>query len=152
MTTTGKDTPNILLTGATGYIGGRLLGTLESRGHTVRCLARRPEYLTSRVSPQTDVVQGDCLDAQSLDNVFTGITTAYYLIHSMGSAKDFEAQDRTAAQNFSEAARAANVKQIVYVGGLGARNDVLSKHLRSRHETGELLRRSGVPVLSLIHI
>jgi uncharacterized protein YbjT (DUF2867 family) len=92
-------------------------------------------------------VQGDCLDAQSLDNVFTGITTAYYLIHSMGSAKDFEAQDRTAAQNFSEAARAANVKQIVYVGGLGARNDVLSKHLRSRHETGELLRRSGVPVI-----
>lgn len=136
-----------LLTGATGYIGGRLLQALEAHGFSVRCLARRPEYLLARVGPQTSVIKGDCLKPESLRNAFEGIETAYYLVHSMGSAKDFEAQDRSAAKNFGQAANAAGVRRIVYIGGLGEGDRDLSKHLRSRHETGAILRASGVPVI-----
>jgi uncharacterized protein YbjT (DUF2867 family) len=138
--------PAILLTGATGCIGGRLLGVLEARGHRVRCLTRRPAALAERLGPQTGVVRGDCLDPVSLQGAFAGISTAYYLVHSMGSAADFETQDRAAARNFGAAARAAGVRRIVYLGGLGAAAG-LSRHLRSRHETGEVLRQSGVPVI-----
>ena len=138
--------PAILLTGATGCIGGRLLAVLEARGHRVRCLTRRPAALDRRVGPRTGVVRGDCLDPASLQGAFEGIATAYYLVHSMGGAGDFEAQDRAAARNFGEAARAAGVRRIVYLGGLGA-SAGLSRHLRSRHETGEVLRESGVPVI-----
>ena len=136
-----------LLTGATGYIGGRLLQALEARGVSVRCLARRPEYLMARVGPQTRVIKGDCLKPESLDSAFEGIDTAYYLVHSMGSAKDFEEQDRSAAKHFGHAAHAAGVRRIVYIGGLGEGDAGLSKHLRSRHETGAILRASGVPVI-----
>ncbi len=138
--------PAILLTGATGCIGGRLLAVLEARGHRVRCLTRRPAALDQRVGPYTGVVRGDCLDPASLQGAFAGVATAYYLVHSMGSGVDFEAQDRAAACNFGEAARAAGVRRIVYMGGLGA-SAGLSRHLRSRHETGEVLRASGVPVI-----
>ena len=92
-------------------------------------------------------MQGDCLQPDSLKGCFDGVETAYYLIHSMGSAKDFEAQDRAAATHFGQAAREAGVARIVYVGGLGSGGDVLSKHLRSRHETGVVLRESGIPVV-----
>ncbi len=139
----------ILIAGATGYIGGRLLAALEMRGHSVRCLARRPEHLLPRVGLKTDVVKGDCLDAHSLGKAFKGIDTAYYLVHSMGSAKDFEDQDRVAAKNFGAAACAAGVRRIIYIGGLGDSDKQLSKHLRSRHETGEVLRASGVPTIEL---
>ena len=138
--------PAILLTGATGCIGGRLLAVLEARGHRVRCLTRRPAALAERVGPHTGVVRGDCLDPDSLQGAFAGVATAYYLVHSMASGADFEAQDRAAAHNFGTAARAAGVRRIVYMGGLGA-SDGLSRHLRSRHETGEVLRESGVPVV-----
>lgn len=137
----------ILLTGATGYVGGRLLRRLEEQGCRVRCLARRPEFLKARVGPATEVVAGDLLDAASLEPALRGVDVAYYLVHSMGSTGNFEEQDRQAAQNFGIAARAAGVRRIIYLGGLGKDVDELSPHLRSRHEVGDVLRASGVPVI-----
>ena len=142
------DRPAILLTGATGCIGGRLLRALEARGDAVRCMSRHPAALAARVGPRTEVAHGDCLDPASLAAPCAGIDTAYYLVHSMGGTADFELQDRAATQHFGAAARAAGVRRIVYVGGLGATAGT-SRHLRSRHETGDVLRRSGVPVIEL---
>jgi uncharacterized protein YbjT (DUF2867 family) len=141
------DTPRVLLTGASGYVGGRLLGSLEHQGYRVRCLARRPEMLAEKVGPATEVVAGDVLDRPSLDAGLRGIGVAYYLVHSMGSSGSFEETDRQAAANFGAAAKAAGVERIVYLGGLGSDADELSPHLRSRQEVGQILRRSGVPVL-----
>ncbi len=140
---------SILLTGATGYIGGLLFPILEKRGHRVRCLARHPERLRPRVCSTTEVVQGDCLDEASLTAAMVGIDVAFYLVHSMGSSGSFEDADREAAHHFGAAAAAAGVRRIVYLGGLGDGQDDLSPHLRSRHETGEMLRASGVPVVEL---
>jgi uncharacterized protein YbjT (DUF2867 family) len=137
----------ILLTGATGYVGGRLLKALEEVGHRVRCLARRPEFLRARVGPGSEVVQGDALDPTSLAPALGGIRAAYYLVHSMGSADSFEEQDRIAASNFGRAAREARTGRIIYLGGLGEQGQELSEHLRSRQEVGEILRQSGVPVI-----
>ena len=137
----------ILLTGATGYIGGRLLRRLEELDCSVRCLARRPEFLQSQVGPQTELVRGDVLDAASLSSALHGVDVAYYLVHSMGSTGNFVEQDRQAARNFANAARVAGVRRIVFLGGLGEDVDALSPHLRSRHEVGDLLRASGVLVL-----
>lgn len=135
----------VLLTGATGYIGGRLLGALEAEGHLVRCLARRPAVLRHKIGPATEVVEGDLLDRSSLDRAMAGVDAAYYLVHSMGS-ESFEEADVIAARNFGDAARAAGVKRIIYVGGLGSEEEVLSPHLRSRQEVGRILREYGVPV------
>ncbi|HEX7707630.1 MAG TPA: SDR family oxidoreductase [Thermoanaerobaculia bacterium] len=135
----------ILLTGASGYVGGRLLLMLERRGHQVRCLVRRPAVFRRG----TDVVQGDVLDRASLDRALEGIETAFYLVHSMGSAGSFEEADRQAAVNFGAAAKAAGVKRIIYLGGLGDASEELSPHLRSRQEVGEILRQSGVQVIEL---
>jgi uncharacterized protein YbjT (DUF2867 family) len=145
-TTTGER-PHILLTGATGYVGGRLLKALEEKGYRVRCLARRPEFLRARVGPATEVVRGDILDKGSLAPALAGIDAAYYLVHSMGSSGSFEEQDRIAASNFGQAAREARAGRIIYLGGLGERGKGLSEHLRSRQEVGEILRSSGVPVI-----
>jgi uncharacterized protein YbjT (DUF2867 family) len=139
----------ILLTGATGYVGGRLLKILEQKGCRVRCLARTPAYLEQRVDPATEIVQGDVLDRQSLERACRGIDTAFYLIHSMGSSSDFEEQDRIAAGNFAGAAKQGGVKRIIYLGGLADESQPLSPHMRSRHEVGRLLRESGAPVLEL---
>jgi uncharacterized protein YbjT (DUF2867 family) len=139
----------ILLTGATGYVGGRLLPALETAGYSVRCLARRPESLQQRVGPNTEVVRGDCLDASSLQRAMEGVDAAYYMVHSMGSTGDFENLDRRAAASFGEAAGRAGVRRIVYLGGLGQQEEGLSPHLRSRQETGETLRAAGVPVVEL---
>lgn len=114
----------------------------------MRCLARRPTGLASRVGAATEVVQGDVLEADSLGPALEGVESAYYMVHSMGSGTDFEEQDRTAARNFGTAARRAGVRRIIYLGGLGHGRD-LSPHLRSRQEVGEVLRESGVPVLEL---
>jgi uncharacterized protein YbjT (DUF2867 family) len=130
----------VLMTGATGYIGGRLLTLLQKQGVAVRCLSRRPEALKDRLSSTTEVVQGDVLDAPSLKTVFDGVDTAYYFVHSMGEDRDFESQDRIAAANFAQAATAAGVRRLVYLGGLGNPDEKLSKHLRSRQETGDVLR------------
>jgi len=137
----------ILLTGASGYVGGRLLRVLESRGYGVRCLARRPEVLRQKALPSTEVVAGDVLDRPSLDSALSGVRVAYYLVHSMGSTGSFEEADRQAALNFGQAAKAAGVERIIYLGALGSDEQVLSPHLRSRQEVGRLLRQSGVPVL-----
>jgi uncharacterized protein YbjT (DUF2867 family) len=137
----------VLITGATGYIGGRLVPVFESAGVCVRCLARHPAALVSRVSQTTEVIAGDLLDPASLDRALAGIDVAYYLVHSMGAHGDYLEKDRVAARNFGAAARRAGVRRIVYLGGLATEDAPLSKHLRSRIETGEALRESGVPVV-----
>ncbi|MDH3735294.1 MAG: NAD(P)H-binding protein, partial [Gemmatimonadota bacterium] len=138
----------ILLTGATGYVGGRLLRELRSSGGSVRCLARDPERLRDRAGPEADIVRGDLLDATTLPAALDGVEAAYYLVHSMGAAGEFEDSDRRAAENFAEAARSAGVRRIIYLGGLG-RGAELSPHLRSRQEVGRILRESGVPTIEL---
>lgn len=134
----------VLITGATGYVGGRLLHDLEAKGKLVRCLARRPGHV--RAAASTEVVRGDVLDPESLAAAMAGVTEAYYLVHSMGSSQAFEEEDRRAAENFASAARAAGVRRIVYLGGLG-RGEDLSPHLASRQEVGRILRESGVPTI-----
>src|SRR6202158_5074252 len=137
----------VLLTGASGYIGGRLLKALEAAGRPVRCLARHPEFLVSRVSSSTGVVQADCLDRTSLALALEGVHTAYYLFHSMGSAGQFEDEDRQAARNFADAARESGIGRIIYLGGLGNQDQALSAHLRSRHEVADILRSSGITII-----
>lgn len=137
--------PVVLLTGATGYVGGRLLPLLERRPLVVRPLVRNPEKLRSHRKPSTQVVRGDVLDKPSLDEAMRGVHTAYYLVHLMSGTTDFEKQDRQAAVNFAGSAKQAGVRRIIYLGGLGDdTNANLSPHLRSRHEVGKLLRDSGV--------
>jgi uncharacterized protein YbjT (DUF2867 family) len=139
--------PLVLLTGATGYIGGRLMPLLENRDVRLRCLVRRPAHLRARAAGGTEVVAGDVLAPETLPAAFQGVDAAYYLIHSMGSARDFERDDRQAAANFAAAAKEAGVRRIIYLGGLGNPKHGLSNHLRSRQVTGEVLRASGVQVI-----
>jgi len=139
--------PPILITGATGYVGGELLKALLAANYPVRCLARRPDVLTAKGLTGLQVVAGDVLDPASVRAAMVGIDTAYYLVHSMGSTQSFEEQDRTGAQNFADAAGEAGVRRIIYLGGLGHSADQLSAHLRSRHEVGEILKSTGVPVI-----
>ena len=137
---------NVLLTGATGYVGGRLLRHFEEGGRLVRCLVRQPEKLRAPAAT-TDVVRGDCLDEASLDRALAGIRSAYYLVHSMAAGSAFEDVDRRAAANFGRAAARAGVGRIIYLGGLSGDGGSLSPHLKSRAETGDVLRASGVPVI-----
>jgi uncharacterized protein YbjT (DUF2867 family) len=137
----------ILLTGGTGYVGGRLLTLLEQQGIRVRCLTRRPEVLRSRISSTTEVAAGDVLDPPSLAEPLAGIDTAYYFVHSMGADRDFAAEDRRAAANFAQQSAAAGVRRIIYLGGLGEPGQDLSKHLRSRQETGDVLRANHPQVI-----
>jgi uncharacterized protein YbjT (DUF2867 family) len=139
----------LLVTGATGYVGGRLWPRLEEQGLAVRLLARNPGRLTDRVGPGTEVVAGDVLEPTTLPAALAGVETAYYLVHSMGSRQGFEELDRAGARNFGEAAREAGVRRIVYLGGLARDDEELSPHLRSRHEVGQILRESGVPTIEL---
>src|ERR1700678_3690734 len=139
--------PLVLLTGASGYIGGRLLKELEKVGWPVRCLARGLDFLRSKVGSSTEVVKADCLDRSSLAPAMAGVHTAYYLVHSMGSSGKFEQEDREAAQNFADAARDSGVRRIVYLGGLGNQDQSLSAHLRSRHEVADILRSSEIPTI-----
>ncbi len=109
-----------------------------------RASARLPALA---VAAETEVVRGDVLDPASLATALRNVSTAYYLVHSMGSAGSFEENDRVGARNFAAAARAAGVRRIIYLGGLGESSPELSTHLRSRHEVGEVLRESGVQVV-----
>lgn len=141
-----KSERTILLTGATGYIGGRLLPLLEHRAR-VRCLSRHPENLRGRVQTATEVIQGDVMNPSTLETALEGIDTAFYFVHSMGASGDFEQEDRQAALNFARAADRAGLRRIIYLGGLGNRDEKLSKHLRSRQETGDVLRSSNAQVI-----
>ena len=129
-------------------MGGRLLKDLESAGHRVRCLVRRPALLTGRTGPQTEIIQSDLSDYTTLVTALKGAEAAYYLVHAMGSAVDFETEDRRLAEVFSRAARAAKVGRLIYLGGICPPTDKnLSPHLRSRAEVGRLFQESGVPTL-----
>jgi uncharacterized protein YbjT (DUF2867 family) len=141
-----SSSPVVLLTGSTGYVGGRLQRVLEERGVPLRCLVRRPDAVTTS-GATTEIVQGDCLDESSLDRALAGVHTAFYLVHSMTAGTDFAALDRRAAANFGRAAARAGVRRIIYLGGLADDRASLSSHLRSRAETGEALRAGGVPVI-----
>jgi uncharacterized protein YbjT (DUF2867 family) len=138
----------ILLTGATGYVGGHVLARLEALNLPVRCLTRRAGMPGRRVGPRTEVVTGDVLEPESMARAMEGISAAYYLVHSMSSAPNFEELDRRGALNFAAAARLASVGKIVYLGGLGS-GEELSRHLASRHEVGSILRASGIPTIEL---
>lgn len=138
----------ILLTGATGYVGGQLLPLLEKEPVQLRCMARKPSQLQEKVCNTTQLIAGDVLDEKSLHSALAGVDIAYYLIHLMSASGDFEADDRRAAQNFARAAKQAGVKRIVYLGGLGDDDDPqLSPHLRSRHEVGDIFRDSGIETI-----
>ena len=120
----------ILITGATGYVGSKLVAELQARGHTLRTLSRRG-------TGGGDARTGDVLSGQGLPEALEGVKTAYYLVHSMGGGGDFAAKDRQAAVNFAEAAHGAGVERVLYLGGLGSED---SEHLRSRHEVATLMR------------
>ncbi len=139
----------IAVLGASGYVGGRLVPKLIERGYSVRCIARHPEKLISRNWPATEVVYGDVFNKDSLLTALQGIDVLYYLVHSMQGAKNFEELDSLAAINCAEAAQAAGIKRIIYLGGLAKPTPKLSAHLKSRQEVGQLLRKTGVEVTEL---
>ena len=134
----------VLVTGATGFIGRRLVPELVERGHTVRAMTRRPDEYDGPGEP----VAGDVFDRASLTDPLTDVDVAVYLVHSLDDP-DFEQKDADAARTFAKAAVACGVRQIVYLGGLGSEDDKLSPHLRSRREVEQLLGETGVPVTVL---
>lgn len=139
---------HVLVFGASGYIGSNLVPHLNAQGHEVRATARRQEVLEGRGWDGVELVSADALDRASLSAALNGIDVAYYLVHSMGSGGDFEDKDRIAAENFRRAAETAGVQRIIYLGGLQPAGDS-SRHLRSRQETGDILRAGPVPVTEL---
>lgn len=138
--------PLILVAGATGYVGTRIIPELLRRGYRVRAMARRPGDL--RIRPwftRAEIVAGDALDASSLPVAFDGVDAAYYLIHNMSGGRVYRDLEVKAATNFGSAARAAGTRQIIYLGGLGEGSH--HGHMESRHKAGAALRGSGVPVI-----
>jgi uncharacterized protein YbjT (DUF2867 family) len=148
-----RDERPIFLTGATGYIGGRLGRVLLDRGRTLRCLTRSREKLLARpwaADPHVEIVEGDGDDEELLTSAMRGCAAAYYLIHSMVVAGDeYAERDRQMATIFARAAQRAGVERIIYLGGLGESGEDLSRHLRSRREVEEALASTGVPVTTL---
>lgn len=137
---------NILVTGATGYVGGRLVPRLLAAGYHVRVLVRYPTQLQGRSWAQrVEIVKGDVFDRDSLYSAMVGIDAGYYLIHSMSKSEDFQSRDLAAARAFGLAGKAAGVKQFIYLGGLGSSDETLSPHLRSRQEVGRILAEYGIP-------
>ena len=142
-----QSSQKILVTGATGYVGGRLVPRLIEAGYRVCCLVRDPSRLQGREwVNQVEVTRGDVLSPASLADAMDGVSVVYYLVHSLGKGANFAELDIAAARNCSAAAKAAGVERIIYLGGLGDSAADLSPHLRSRHETGLALREPGVPV------
>jgi uncharacterized protein YbjT (DUF2867 family) len=143
----------ILLTGATGYVGGRLAPRLLAAGYRVRALGRSPAKLRGRPwggHPNLELAQGDVLDLESMRQAAQGCAAAYYLVHSMGGAGDFAQTDRRAAQNMVQAAAAAGLERLIYLGGLGEPDDPrLSEHLRSRLEVARILQAGPTPATVL---
>ena len=137
----------ILVTGATGYVGGRLVPRLLAAGYRVRCMARDAARLQGRTwLNEVELAQADMLQPESLVAAMHGVSIVYYLVHSLGGGSDFSERDVTAARNCAQAARVAGVERIIYLGGLGDPTADLSVHLRSRQQTGDALREAGVPV------
>ncbi|HDK46253.1 MAG TPA: NAD-dependent epimerase/dehydratase family protein, partial [Actinobacteria bacterium] len=137
----------VLVTGATGYIGGRLVPRLLERGFQVRCMTRDPARLT--LDPwrdQVEVVAADALEPDTLRVALSGCNAAYYLIHGMEASEEYVELDRIAAENFRDAADEAGLERIIFLGGLGSDDDELSMHLRSRHEVGRILASGSTPV------
>ena len=146
MTTAGSY--RILITGATGYIGGRLVRALQDSPHFIRCMARRPEILARRLPSNIEVVSGDVLFPGTLDKALQGVDVAYYLIHSLGLGASFEQVEAAGAANFARAAKKAGVGRIIYLGGLSDdEGKAASAHMRSRRRVGEALRESGIPTI-----
>ncbi|NUP49650.1 MAG: SDR family oxidoreductase [Catenulispora sp.] len=145
--------PSALVTGATGYVGGRLVPELLAAGFDVRCLARDPDRLRDHTwADQVEVVRGDVLTPETLPPALAGVDVAFYLVHSLTTGEGFERTEEEAAGNFAAAARDAGVRRIVYLGGMapaGTPTAGLSPHLRSRVRVGRVLRASGVPTLEL---
>ena len=147
MSVENENCPIILVTGATGYIGGRLVARLLATGYRVRCLVRDPARLQGRPwQSAIEIVAGDVLQPESLDLAMQGVFAAYYLVHSLAGGADFHQRDLIAAHNFGVAARAAGIERIIFLGGLAEAAPGLSEHLRSRQQTGDSLRSTGVPV------
>jgi len=142
--------PLVAVTGATGYVGGRLVPELLAAGYRVRALARHPDRLRGRPwFDDVEVAEADVGDAEAVRAALDGVAVAYYLVHALGSDKEFAARDRRSAETFAAAARDAGVERIVYLGGLTPDTDDLSQHLASRREVGEILLASGVPTTVL---
>jgi uncharacterized protein YbjT (DUF2867 family) len=148
MTTPNRTTDPILLTGATGYVGGRLLASLRARGHRVRCMVRQPHNLRADPGEDLEVVRGDVLEPDLLASALSGCRTAYYLVHALAGGRDFVAEELRGARNFAAAARRAGVERVVYLGGLVPPGE-LSDHLDSRREVGRILREEGPPTVEL---
>ena len=137
----------ILVTGATGYIGGRLVPELLARGYSVRVMVRAASPEIKTLWPEAEVIVADALDKDSLRTALRGIEVAYYLIHSLLlGPKEFESAEIQAAINFIKAAEENHTKRIIYLGGLGDTQSTLSKHLKSRFRVAEELKRGTVPV------
>jgi uncharacterized protein YbjT (DUF2867 family) len=138
----------VLVVGSSGYIGSKLVPRLLEQGYRVRCLVRnRSRIAAYSWSDSVEVMEGDVLDASSLDTALQQVSVVYYLVHSMSNPTgDFAELDRQAAQNVGDVARRFGVDRLIYLGGLGKRYLEQSPHLRSRHEVGDVLRESGVPV------
>lgn len=137
----------ILVTGATGYIGGHLIPRLLERGYRVRCLVRDTTRLQSRVwFSQVEIIQCDIINCKTLGKAMEGVSTAYYLIHSMAQGRRYHKLDLSAAGNFASAAITASVEHIIYLGGLADPNTKIGLHMRSRIQTGDVLRQGRVPV------
>lgn len=135
------DTKIVLVTGATGFVGSRLVKELLSRGKKIRLLVRNRSAVTVQ---GTEIVEGDLLQPLSLQAAFNGIATAYYLVHSMsGGRAGFERRDREAAENFRYAAEKAGIRRVIYLGGLGERGEGLSEHLSSRLEVARILQQGA---------
>tara|TARA_Y100000589_G_scaffold286482_1_gene286615 strand:+ start:1214 stop:2674 length:1461 start_codon:yes stop_codon:yes gene_type:complete len=139
----------VLIAGATGYIGSKLLRNLDHGGYAIRCGARIPEFLKSRVPEHVEVIPLDCTIPDTLKNATQGIESAFYLVHSLGAnqGSQFESIEYDCARNFAEVAAQNRVKKIIYLGGLGDASTQLSPHLRSRQKVGEILASTGVPVI-----
>ena len=142
------DEKTVLVFGASGYIGTNLVEFLAARERKVRATSRTLEILEGRGWNGVELCRADALEPESLDAALRGVDTAYYLVHSMAAGKSFPELDAHAAQNFAEAAARQRVRRIVYLGGLTP-NDPRSAHLKSREETGDILRQGGVPVTEL---
>ena len=137
----------ILVSGATGYIGGRLVPRLLELGYRVRCLVRDPARLQGRPwHASVEIVAGDVLQPESLAAAMDDVAAAYYLVHSLAGGRDFHTRDITAATNFGESATRAGVDRVIYLGGLAKISPDLSEHLRSRQQSGDALRATGVSV------